>query len=203
MDFSIFLLWWSAACCPVTASLAGTEKDIMLRTNVILSRINMKFQLSLAVAFVFLVSGCASSGAVAVSGADQSGKPVTNIAVVSDSVLADSVGIGLASKGFIVSPAPSGSNAMSLLQQDKRQELAESGFDGLLVVKSTNDDEGRPQNANAMIYSIDSGRLITGVNWENGHGFGMRGSLTNQAMKVNQHDAAEEIAEELAKVIPR
>jgi len=163
----------------------------------------MKFQLSLGVAFAFLLSGCASSGAVAVSGADHGGKPVTNIAVVSDSVLADSVGIGLAAKGFLVSPAPSGSNAMSLLQQSQRQVLSESGFDGLLVVKSTNDDEGRPQNANAMIYSIETGMLITGVNWENGHGFGIRGSVTNQAMKVNQHEAAEDIAEELAKVIPR
>ena len=35
------------------------------------------------------------------------------------------------------------------------------------------------------------------------HGFGIRGSVTNQAMKANQHEAAEQIAEELANVIPR
>jgi hypothetical protein len=138
-----------------------------------------------------------------VAGATPGGKPVTKIAIVSDSVLADSVGLGLSSRGFFVAPGPTGTNARTPSSPDEREALSAAGFDGLLVVKSTNDDEGRPQNANALIYSVETGQLITGVNWENGHGFGMRGSLTNQAQKVNQHEAAEQIAEELASVIPR
>ncbi|WP_405226022.1 hypothetical protein [Lentisalinibacter sediminis] len=149
------------------------------------------------------VAACASSKSTVVPGGTHDGTHITKIAVVSDSVLADSVGLSLSSRGFVVSPANSGTDPMGLVSEKQRRPLVDAGFDAVLIVRSTNDDEGRPQNANALIYSVDTGQLVTGVTWQNGHGFGIRSSVTNQAMKANQHEAAQEIADDLAKVIPR
>ena len=163
----------------------------------------MRLLLPMISALALLLVGCASSKVVVVPGDHQSGTSIKKIAVVSDSLLAENVGLNLSSLGFFVAPATSGIDAMSISSPTQRQALSDAGFDALLVVRSTDDGEGRPQNANALIYSVETGQLVTGVKWENGHGFGIRGSVTNEAMKADQHEAAEQIAEELAKVIPR
>ncbi len=163
----------------------------------------MKLRLSLFCMLAVFLVGCASSKAVVVPGANQTATPVERIAVLSDSVLADSVSINLSALGFFVAPAIPGTDAMTPSNPSQRDALMQAGFDGLLVVKSSNDGEGRPQTANALVYSMETGQLITGVSWQNGHGFGIRGSVTNQAMKVNQHEAAVQIARELAKALPR
>jgi hypothetical protein len=150
-----------------------------------------------------ILIGCASQNTAVVPAVDYDGPPVQKIALTNNGLLSDAVGLNLSAKGFAVSPALKGTDESSISDPQQRQLFAEAGFDALLFVKSTDDDEGRPRSATALLYAIDSGNLITGVTWENGYGFGVEGSVTNQMLRADQHEAAEKIATELARVIPR
>lgn len=152
---------------------------------------------------IVAICACASSKTETISPADYEGPPVNIIAILPSGVLTDAISLYLATKGFQVVPAPARTNSASIRDPEIRKSLLQEGVDALLVVQSIIDKDGRPRSATALLYSTESGSLVSGVTWENGHGFGIERSVTNEFLRVGHNQAAKEIVETLAPKKPR
>ena len=154
--------------------------------------------------FVATLTACASSNTQAISSGAYSGPPIKTIALLSGGgVLGDEISLNLISRAFQVVPPPSDTSEESLRTSESRTALRRAGIDALLVVRSVNDHDGRPRSATAILYSTESGRAISGVIWENGHGFGIEHSVTNSVLRVGNDQAAKEMVATLVANVPR
>lgn len=154
-------------------------------------------------ASLFLMS-CASSNTEIVSAGVYSGPPIRTIALLpGGGVLGDAISLNLIARAFQIVPPPTDASEASLRSSEGLASLRRSGIDALLVVRSTNDHDGRTRSATALLYSTDSGRLVSGATWENGHGFGIEHSVTNSVLRVGNDKAAKEIVEQLIANVPR
>jgi hypothetical protein len=118
-------------------------------------------------------------------------------------VLADEITLNLIARAFQVVPPPPDATEAALRSQEGLATLRKAGIDALLVVRSVNDHDGRPRSATAVLYGTDNGRVVSGVTWENGHGFGIEHSVTNSVLRVGNDQAAKEMVARLATNIPR
>jgi hypothetical protein len=155
-------------------------------------------------AIVSICVACASSSTQALAGGGYSGPPIKSIAVVpGGGVLGDEIALNLNAQAFQIAPVPPDTTESALRSPDALAALRRSGIDALLVVRSVNDQYGRPRSATAVLYSTQSGALVSGVTWENGHGFGIEHSVTNSVLQVGNDQAAKEMVQTLASHIPR
>jgi hypothetical protein len=115
----------------------------------------------------------------------------------------DEISLNLIARAFQVVPPPPDATETALRSQEGLAALRKAGIDALLVVRSVNDHDGRPRSATAALYGTDSGRLVSGVTWENGHGFGIEHSVTNSVLRVGNDQAAKEMVARLVTSIPR
>ena len=63
-------------------------------------------------------------------------------------------------------------------------------------MRSTAENDGRPQNASARINSTHTEQIVAGVTWQNGWG-GAAGSPMDRTMRDDLGDATEKIADAL------
>ena len=81
--------------------------------------------------------------------------------------------------------------------------LRERGIQAVLSVRSVAGYDDKPQSATVRIVSTRTGELIAAVNWQTGRGFGIQGSVTNQAMRKDVVGAAQQIGEALTSQLHR
>jgi hypothetical protein len=62
--------------------------------------------------------------------------------------------------------------------------------------------DGKPQSASVRLNSTKTGAIVAGVSWQNGWG-GQAGSMADRMQRKDLADAADEIARNIAKNLPR
>ena len=160
----------------------------------------------------FFVSACASSKVSNLPIASSATHPVRAIAMAPEGgLLAEAVGIELSNLGYTIIDSASTSNLLVRLNMDEfevstpqgLEKLKTKGIDAYLTVKSAGAYDGQPQSASARASSTHSGRIIAGVNWQNGWA-GHPGSIADMAMQMRKGliGASQEIATSLAKSLP-
>lgn len=160
-----------------------------------------------AMACALALAACASSRVSTQSSVAPLPHPVRAIAFApGGGLLADAVGIELANRGFNVVDTAEATNMLvrtgltetEIAQPAGLAALRERNIDAVLVVKTADAPNGTPQSASARMTSTHTGQMIGGVTWQNGWG-GMAGSPADRIMRQDLGDAANEIADELAK----
>src|SRR5438477_10382932 len=113
-------------------------------------------------ASVAFLTACASADTQAVSAGAYAGPPIRSISVLpGGGVLADEIALNLTAKAFQMIPAPPEATESSLRSPESLSALRRAGIDALLVVRSVNDYDGRPRSATAILYSTQSGNLVS------------------------------------------
>lgn len=128
----------------------------------------------------------------------------------SGGVLADAVGVELLNYGFEVVDTATVTSLMArynlteleLAQPQNIRKLSDQGIDTIILVRSVAGYDNRPESASVRLVSTATGRLIVGVNWQNGKG-GAKGSPADGIMRVNLSTAARQIADGIGKELSR
>ena len=164
----------------------------------------------LAAGFVFL-AGCVSPKINVVRNQSTNANNISRIALMpSGGLLADSIGIELLKYGFDVVDTnqvanfllSDGLSEIEMIQPRNISKLKEDGIDSVLLVKSVAGYDNKPQSSSIKLLSAETGSILLGATWQNGHG-GAKGSPADQDARVDIADAARQIAkaigEELSK----
>ena len=158
-----------------------------------------------------LLAGCAGSRMSIEQPSQPPSRPVDSIAIAPGSgVLGDAISLELFNRGLTIIDAQ---DAVGIVGRAGLQEfelttatgftvLRESGIDAVLVARAVAAADGTPESASIRITDTRSGRIITGITWQNGHG-GTRGSVADRMMRKNLSEAANEIADELVRRLSR
>lgn len=161
-------------------------------------------------ALFLLLAGCAAPK-LSVSSPVGGVESIQTIALAPNGgVLADAVGLGLLKFGFRVFDAAQVSslmvrmnlNEVEVLEPQNLQRLKGQGIDAVLQVRVVAGYDGRPTSATVKLVSANSGQLLAGATWQNGSG-GASGSPMDRDARVDIVVAADQIAEGIAKVVPR
>mgnify|MGYP000031128157 CR=1 FL=1 len=171
---------------------------------------NKRLFLMAAFSSLFLM-GCAASkvSSMPVSGVPT--HPINAIAIAPDSgILAEAVAVDLSNRGYTVIDSSTTSKMMVRLNLSEIEvskpvgltKLKDQGIDALLYVKAVGANDGRPISASARVISTYSGKVISGVTWQNGWG-GKAGSIADRSMRKGLSEAAAEITDALVKGLPR
>lgn len=91
-------------------------------------------------------------------------------------VLADAVGVELASRGFHVVDAQATVSLMARLNLDEFDvsmpaglaQLKSQGIDSVLIVRSVGGRDQIPESASARLQATSDGEVLSGANWQNG-----------------------------------
>lgn len=161
----------------------------------------------------FLFSGCASSQIscnAPFKTDNQITHPVNSIAMApSGGILADAIAVELTNAGYQVFDSQQISQLFVRLNLDefeiaKPQNmllLKDKGIDVYLFVRSASGQDGLPQSAATRLNSTHTGKIITGVTWQNGWG-GQAGSIADRTMRKDITEAAKEITDGLLSALP-
>lgn len=167
----------------------------------------MKLHIGL-LALALSTAGCASSKVSYTTRPTSAPAEALNSVAMSPSggVLADAIAIELSNAGYQVFDGQQTSQLFARLNLDefeiaKPQSLAllkDKGVDAYLVVRGAAGRDGLPQSATVRLTGTESGKIITGVTWQNGWG-GQSGSIADRQMRKDVAEAAEEVTRALLK----
>lgn len=138
-------------------------------------------------------------------------EPIKTVALAPNGgVLADAIGLELLKFGFEVFDTAQVSSLMvrmnltemEVLEPQNLLRLKGQGIDCMLQVRAVVGYDHRPQSATVKLVSTANGRLMAGATWQNGRG-GEQGSMADQDARVDMAAAARQIAEGIAKAVPR
>jgi hypothetical protein len=130
-------------------------------------------------ALVVLSISCASSKVSQTINTTYSGPKIKTIALSpGGAVLGDAIGVELFNRGFtVVDPTEAGTllgrrdlTEFEIATTPNLQTLSSKGVDALLVVKSANASDGKPQSASVRLTSTKTQQLAAAVSWQNGWG---------------------------------
>lgn len=168
-------------------------------------------KLSLLVIGVLILVGCASSKMSVSRNPNQPSQKINKIALMpSGGPLADAIGIELLNEGYTVidTTAVTGYmarynlNEMELAMPQNISKLSIDGIDAVLLAKTLNGYDGRPEAATAKLVSTSTGQVIFGVTWQNGKG-GAQGSPVDGMMRSNLGQAAKSISYGIARALSK
>jgi len=157
------------------------------------------------------LTACATSKISQVGPAAKVDHPVRAIALApSGGLLADAVGVELSNRGFEIIDTQQmtallvrlNADETELLRPQSIEALRSRGIDAVLSVRAASSPDGRPQSASARLNSTHTGRVISGVTWQNGWG-GRAGSMADRTMRKDLTEAAREIADALSPTLQR
>ena len=160
-----------------------------------------------ALVAMLLVFGCASSKVSQTINTTHSGPKIRAVALSpGGGVLADAIGVELFNRGFtVMDPSQAGTllgrsdlTEFEIATSPNLQALSEKGVDALLVVKSANAADGKPQSASVRLTNTKTQQVVAAVSWQNGWG-GQAGSMADRTMRKDVADAAKEIVDTLSK----
>ena len=80
--------------------------------------------------------------------------------------------------------------------------MGEVGIAVVFSAKTVGGYDGKPQSASVRLTSTRTGAIVAGLSWQNGWG-GEPGSMLDRTKRKDMAEAADEIAKEIAKNIPR
>lgn len=125
----------------------------------------------------------------------------------SSGILGDSIGIELLKYGFDIydsqqltsSIVSMNMNEIQILQPENLRKIkTKIGVDAILLVKTINGYDNRPQSASIKLVSTSSGKIVAGASWQNGNA-GQRGSMADSNFRSDMAEASNQIAAGLAK----
>ncbi|MGG5819358.1 hypothetical protein [Falsiroseomonas sp. HW251] len=152
------------------------------------------------------LAGCGGSQVSSVPVVSGPAHPVRAIAIMpGGGLLADAVAVEISNRGYTVIDGSDTSRLMARLNLNEVEiarpeglaRLREQGIDAVLTVRAAGGYDQQPQSASARVNSTQSGRVISGVTWQNGWG-GRAGSIADRTMRKGLGEAAREIAAALA-----
>jgi len=162
------------------------------------------------IAIIFLLSGCASAK-LNISVPPGGAESIQTIALAPNGgVLADAMGLELMKHGFEVYDTSQVSsmlirmnlNEIEIMDPQNLQKLKNQGVDCLLQVRTVAGYDGRPQSVTIKMVSASTGKILAGATWQNGRA-GAQGSPADQDARSDVASAAQQIAEGIAKSVPR
>ena len=158
-----------------------------------------------------IIAGCASSKVSQLPIASVASHSVRAIAMAPEGgLLAEAVGIELSNLGYTIIDSSSTSKLMIRLNIDEieiatpqgLEKLKSKGIDAYLTIKGVGSYDNQIESASARASSTHTGRIIAGVNWQNGWGCA-QGSPCDRVMRKGLAEAAQEIASSLTVSLPR
>lgn len=161
-------------------------------------------------ALTLILTACSGSKVSTVPILVRAGGPVKTIAMApGGGLLADSVAIELSNRGYTVIDQEDTSRMMVRLNLNELEvskpegltKIHDQGVDAMLSVRAAAGYDGLPMSASARVVSTDTGKIISGVTWQNGWG-GMAGSIADRTMRQGMAEAAKQITDSLAQSLP-
>jgi hypothetical protein len=162
------------------------------------------------VAAIVCLAGCVSPQ-LNVSAPPGGSEPIRTVALAPNGgALADAIGLELLNFGFEVFDTAQVSSLMvrmnlteiEILEPQNLLLLKGQGIDCMLQVRAVAGYDDRPQSATVKLVSAATGKLMAGATWQNGRG-GQQGSAADQDARIDLAAAARQIAEGIAKAVPR
>lgn len=176
---------------------------------------NHQASLKNSIVLIFLtgtLAGCASSkmSYFPKPVAERSSHPVKKIAILPASgILATAIGAELSRLDYTVIDSASTAKLLVYSNEDKAaidtpkslERLNANQIDAYLTARSLVDHDGQIESAEVKVFSTHTGRIITGISWQNGWG-GRNGSIADRIMRKRTTEAGQEIARSLSKIMP-
>jgi hypothetical protein len=167
------------------------------------ARMQLNNRRTFIVAAALAVTGCSGSQVSSLPVAAAPSHPVRAIAMApSGGLLADAVAVELSNRGYTVIDGADTSRMLvrlnltevEIAQPEGLARLRAQGLDAVLSVRAAAGYDGQPQSAAARVNSTHTGRVLAGVNWQNGWG-GMPGSPADRTMRSGLVNAARQIVD--------
>ena len=131
------------------------------------------------------LTGCFGRQRATISNSIQkSSSPVKTIAISpSSGMFGDAIGIELANRGFTVIDSGQaasllvtiGMDKLQVYRPDRAKPIVDKGVDAILIVKTSNGYDNRPDSATVKLVNLKDGQIIVGANWQNGKEGGRNG----------------------------
>lgn len=156
---------------------------------------------------VFFLVACGTAPTVSNISNQKPISPIKTIALSSSGgMLADAIGVELSNRGFSVFDGQStnalaariGMDEFEMSRPEGMFKLKQRGIDAYISVKSSSGYDGRPDSASVRVNETETGKVIAGVIWQNGHN-GMRGSMADSGARSGLVDTAAQITDSIVK----